>query len=86
VFQRIMIPHPTMLTSPPLNVATLAQFQEGRLAYAAKTPQRTQSFSACVRHPAHADEVVECENVSTGGVCFHSLQQYELDALKKTKA
>jgi hypothetical protein len=37
------------------------------------------SFSACVRHPAHADEVVECENVSKGGVCFHSLQQYPLD-------
>lgn len=39
------------------------------------------SFSACVRHAAHADEVVECENVSKGGVCFHSLQQYELDSL-----
>jgi hypothetical protein len=38
------------------------------------------SFSACVRHPAHADEVVECENVSKGGVCFHSLQQYPLDS------
>jgi PilZ domain-containing protein len=39
------------------------------------------SFSACVRHSAHADEVVECENVSKGGVCFHSLQQYELGSL-----
>jgi hypothetical protein len=39
------------------------------------------SFSACVRHAAHADEVVECENVSKGGVCFHSLQQYELGSL-----
>jgi hypothetical protein len=39
------------------------------------------SFSACVRHAAHADEVVECENVSKGGVCFHSLQQYELESL-----
>ena len=38
------------------------------------------SFSACVRHPAHADEIVECENVSKGGVCFHSLQQYPLDS------
>lgn len=38
------------------------------------------SFSACVRHPKHADELVECENVSKGGVCFHSLQQYELDS------
>ena len=39
------------------------------------------SFSACVRHPAHTDEIVECENVSKGGVCFHGLQQYPLDSL-----
>ena len=39
------------------------------------------SFSACVRHAAHADEVVECENVSKGGVCFHSLRQYEVGSL-----
>jgi hypothetical protein len=39
------------------------------------------SFSACVRHPAHTDEIVECENVSKGGVCFHGLQQYPLNSL-----
>jgi len=39
------------------------------------------TFSACVRHPAHTDEIVECENVSKGGVCFHGLQQYPLDSL-----
>jgi hypothetical protein len=39
------------------------------------------SFSACVRHPAHTDEIVLCENVSKGGVCFHSLQPYPLDSL-----
>jgi hypothetical protein len=39
------------------------------------------SFSACVRHPAHPDEIVECENVSKGGVCFHGLEQYPLDSL-----
>ncbi len=44
------------------------------------------SFAACVRHSAHADEVVECENVSKGGVCFHSLQQYELDSLIEVAA
>jgi PilZ domain len=44
------------------------------------------SFSACVRHPAHADEIVECENVSKGGVCFHSLQQYPLDSLIEVAA
>ena len=46
----------------------------------------TVSFSACVRHQAHADEVVECENVSKGGVCFHSLQQYPLDSLIEVAA
>jgi hypothetical protein len=44
------------------------------------------SFSACVRHPAHADEIVECENVSKGGVCFHSLQQYPLDSFIEVAA
>jgi hypothetical protein len=44
------------------------------------------SFSACVRHGANADEVVECENVSKGGVCFHSLRQYELDSLLEIAA
>jgi hypothetical protein len=46
----------------------------------------TVSFSACVRHPTHADEVVECENVSKGGVCFHSLQHYPLDSLIEVAA
>ena len=44
------------------------------------------SFSACVRRPAHTDEIVECENVSKGGVCFHSLQQYEKDSLIEVAA
>jgi hypothetical protein len=38
------------------------------------------NFSACVRHPVNGDEVVECENVSKGGACFHSLRQYPLDS------
>ncbi len=46
----------------------------------------TVSFSACVRHPAHADQVVECENVSKAGVCFHSLQQYPLDSFIEVAA
>ncbi|MGC1614083.1 MAG: PilZ domain-containing protein [Candidatus Acidiferrum sp.] len=44
------------------------------------------SFIACVRHPGHADEVVECENVSKGGVCFHSLRQYAMDSLIEVAA
>jgi hypothetical protein len=38
------------------------------------------SFSACVRHASQGEEVVECENVSKGGACFHSLRQYGLDS------
>ncbi|MGC1417447.1 MAG: PilZ domain-containing protein [Candidatus Acidiferrum sp.] len=44
------------------------------------------SFTACVRHPAHADEIVECENISKGGLCFHSLRQYALDSLLEIAA
>jgi PilZ domain len=39
------------------------------------------NFSACVRQAAHTDEIVECENISKGGVCFHSLQKYAMDSL-----
>ena len=44
------------------------------------------SFLACVRHPVLADEIVECENVSKGGVCFHSVRQYPLDSLIEVAA
>ncbi|MGC1620524.1 MAG: PilZ domain-containing protein [Candidatus Acidiferrum sp.] len=44
------------------------------------------SFTACVRHPAHADEIVECENISKGGLCFHSLRQYALDSFIEVAA
>lgn len=38
------------------------------------------NFSACVRHPAHADDIVECENVSKGGLCFHSRKEYTVNS------
>lgn len=38
------------------------------------------NFSACVRHPAYDDEIVQCENVSKGGVCFQSKRQYSTDS------
>jgi PilZ domain len=34
------------------------------------------SFTACVRHPAAGEEIVECDNVSKGGFCFRSRRQY----------
>jgi hypothetical protein len=36
------------------------------------------NFSACVRQGESGDDVVECENVSKGGLCFHSRRQYAL--------
>lgn len=44
------------------------------------------SFNACVRRPGHADEVVECENVSKGGLCFHSLEQYTMGSVIQVAA
>lgn len=38
------------------------------------------NFSACLRDPAQGDEIVECENVSKGGLCFRSPRQYSLDS------
>jgi len=34
------------------------------------------SFTACIRHPAAGEEIVECDNVSRGGFCFRSRHQY----------
>jgi PilZ domain len=34
------------------------------------------SFTACIRHPAAGEEIVECDNVSKGGFCFRSRRQY----------
>lgn len=44
------------------------------------------TFNACVRYPGLADEIVECENISKGGLCFHSRVQYSLDSLLEVAA
>lgn len=38
------------------------------------------NFNACVRQGEFGDEVVECENISKGGLCFHSLRHYTVDS------
>jgi hypothetical protein len=65
----------------PLDVPARVLDANGKRVNQRRNVRIRVSFSACVRHAAHADEVVECENVSKGGVCFHSLQQYPLDSL-----
>ncbi len=44
------------------------------------------SFTACIRHAASGEEVVECENVSKGGLCFHSRKRYFQDSLIEVAA
>lgn len=44
------------------------------------------NFHACVRHAEFGDEVVECENVSKGGLCFRSLQHYAVDSVIEVAA
>jgi hypothetical protein len=39
------------------------------------------NFTACVRHPAAGDEIVECDNLSRGGFSFRSQKQYSKDSL-----
>jgi hypothetical protein len=72
--------------SKPQNVLERELDANGRPVNKRRHVRIRVSFAACVRHSAHADEVVECENVSKGGVCFHSLQQYELDSLIEVAA
>jgi hypothetical protein len=44
------------------------------------------NFSACVRHAPHPDDIVECENVSKGGLCFHSRKEYAVGAMIQVAA
>lgn len=41
-----------------------------------KHPRVKVTYSACVRHPQHGDEVVLCEDMSKGGLRFKSRKQY----------
>jgi hypothetical protein len=38
------------------------------------------NFTACVRQGELEEEIVECENVSKGGVCFHSRKSYQANS------
>jgi hypothetical protein len=39
------------------------------------------NFTACIRHPAAGEEIVECDNISRGGFSFRSLKQYPKDSV-----
>jgi hypothetical protein len=38
-------------------------------------------LKACIRHPETGEDIVECADVSRGGLCFLSQKQYAKDAL-----
>jgi hypothetical protein len=41
-----------------------------------KHPRVKVSYSACVRHPERGDDIVQCEDMSKGGLRFKSRQRY----------
>lgn len=66
-------PQPTPSASPSVDA-------NGRRINRRRHVRVKVNFSACVRHPAYDDEIVSCENVSKGGVCFQSKRQYSADS------
>jgi len=46
-----------------------------------KHPRVKVSYSACVRHPERGDDVVQCEDMSKGGLRFKSRQRYYVQSL-----
>ena len=41
-----------------------------------KHPRVKVSYSACVRHAERGDDIVTCEDMSRGGLCFKSSKRY----------
>jgi|SRR5271168_113974 len=39
------------------------------------------NFTACIRHPAAGEEIVECDNISKSGFSFRSQKQYSKDSI-----
>jgi hypothetical protein len=64
-------PQATVLTLPPPAREDHAPRVERR-----KHPRAKVSYSALVRHPERGDDIVQCEDMSRGGLRFKSKQQY----------
>lgn len=77
----IAVPTAPVLAPKPQDPATQALDANGRRINRRRHVRVKVNFSACVRHPAFDDEIVECQNVSKGGLCFQSRRQYSADAL-----
>ena len=66
---------PTAPLSPDPAVASKSQ-PEPAPANRRKYPRIKVNFTACVRSPGTEDDLVQCENVSRGGLCFKSNRRY----------
>lgn len=70
-------------TAPPKSVpATPPAFSGGGKPNRRRHVRTRVQFTACIR-VEHAEEIVECDNVSKGGLCFRSRKHYsENDAIQ----
>jgi len=70
------------LTPPAQTASTLTTPQEPNTTPAASLDNRRKyartkvNYKACVRRSGFADDVVTCEDMSKGGICFRSRKQY----------
>ena len=65
------------LTSAPVAVAAPPEPEPAPRKENRRKHVRTKvTFKACVRSFAHGDDIVNCEDVSRGGLCFKSRKPY----------
>jgi hypothetical protein len=69
-------PSPVLTMSPPAEAKPAAPPVNRR-----KHPRVKVDYSACVRVPGRADDVVQCEDMSKGGLRFKSRQRYYAQSL-----
>jgi PilZ domain len=82
------LPAPSVQTSPQVTLAgSNAQTSPPQAAPSApkpaapidnrrKHPRTKVSYKACIRRSGFTDDVVTCEDMSKGGICFKSRKQY----------
>jgi PilZ domain len=80
----------TLWKATPQETAPAGEAEPGQQAALASLVPRTKNdrkhvrlrlkLKACIRHPELGEEVVECEDVSRGGISFTSTKQYARDA------
>jgi hypothetical protein len=74
---------PGLAGEPRAAVLTLPQPEKSATppANRRKHPRVKVNYSACVRHPERGDEIVQCEDMSKGGLRFKSHKPYYAQSL-----